>query len=636
MMPEILSKHLGAEVPGDFHAKLLQKCKDLVKLSRDTMSTLYPKWDKYDMAYRAERYRDEKDVKAAERKEPEKMVIPMTYSQIETFVAFCYQVYTQRSTFFELEGVGAEDVQAARLAEAVLEYNLDHNKWKGDKLQQFLKDIARFGIGILAHSWETEMQKVEQQVPMQMGQMPGVTVLPPMTTQLVDQVRYQGNKIRVISPYRFFPDPRLPLTRFQEGEFCASEWEYSEHTLKKLEAEGVIAGLQFVPRLTNEMLFDGARRVSFAESVQNTQPETTLREPKFFVITEVQIELVPKDWQVDGVPLGASDKPEKFLVWYANDSRILRVEPMGYLHNEFTYDIAQYNNDQLRFVNFGIGEVLEQLQEVQNWFINSHITSVRKTISNQLIVDPKGIELQDIKDRNPVWRLKPAVQGSGVDRWVRQLDVRDVTQAHVADSGVIDNFAKQATGITENLLGQFASGRRSATEASSVNNSAAARLMLVAHAIWECALLPLGKHMLSNIRDGMTAQQLVRVVGQSTAAENQQGVPQLLMADKTMLVGSYDFMVFDGTLPSQRGQTAAVLQDLLIQLLQHPELAFLFGVDPRPLLFEILTLRGIRNLSQYKLTPESAQQLIALAGFARNATATVNSRPGGGQPRVGN
>jgi hypothetical protein len=630
-MPPLLLKHLSAESPGDFHAKLLQKCKDLVKLSRDSMANFYPLWDKYDMAYRTERYRDEADVKAKERKEPEKMVIPMTYSQIDTFCAFLYQVYTQRPTFFEFSGTSAEDVQASKLAEAVMEYNLDRNKWRGLVLQQFILDIGKYGLGVLQTTWTQETVKAEQQVPMQMGQVPGMeTVQPPMTTQLVDKVDYQGNKVINVSPYRFFPDPRLPITRFQEGEFCAHEYEYSEHTLQTMESKGEIAGLKYVPRVTTEMMFDGLRRVSFSESIQNQTPETALREPKFYIATIVQLEIVPSMWKVDGVPLGSSDKPEKYLVWYLNDSRIVKVEPMGYLHNQFTYSVSQFANDQVRFINFGLAELLEQLQDVQNWFINSHITSVRKVISNRLIVDPKGIEMQDLRDRNPILRLKPTAQGSGVDRWIKDLPVTDVTANHVRDAETIDDFAKQGTGITDNILGNFASGRRSATEARNVNQSAAARLLRVAYSIWECGLLPTGKQMLSNIRDGMDIPQLIRVVGQANVMDNAAGLVQFLPIDKTKLVGNYDFMIFDGTLPSQRGMTADILQELFVQLVQNPQLALIFQIDPRPLLNEILTLRGIRNLDQFKLSPDAAQQLIQLAGFARNATATTGAPGGGG------
>lgn len=663
MMPKELIDVLNVEQPQEFHNKLLTKCKDLVRLSRDRMQTYYNKWDKYDMVFRGEKYRDMQDVKAAERKEPEKMVVPMTYAQVMTFVAFMQQLYTQRPTFFELEGTGAESAQAAKVAEAVLEYNLDHNNFKGEKLQQFLLNIARFGVGILKHSWVEETIKVEEEVPQQLSpEAAQLGIIPPTTKQLVDKVVYQGNKIVNVSPYRFFPDPRIPLTRFQEGEFCASEDEYSEHQLKVMESKQMVAGLKYVPKFTVDMLYDGARRVSFGDAIQNTAPGSELRQPFFYVITEVQIDLIPSEWEVNGKKLGLSDQPEKYIVWYANDSRIIRVEPMGYLHSKFTYDLSQFSNDNIRYINFGISEVLEQMQDVQTWFINSHITSVRKVISNYLIVDPKGIEIKDLQDRNPVIRLKPTAQGSGVDRWIKQLNVQDVTQNHVADAQVMEKFAQQATGITENLLGQFASGRRSAQEARNVNSNAAARLVLTGVSIWETAIKPLGINCLSNCRDGMTVEQLVKVMGQSNFQNLQQGVGHFLGADqqppmvnnpigglpplapkplagfmmvnKDMLVGNYDFLPFDGTLPSARGAIAQALQEVFQLTLEKPELAFVLQIDPTVLFYEILELRGIRNPDRFRLTPDAAQRLIGLASAARNAATNVTNGVGG-QPAQG-
>jgi hypothetical protein len=80
----------------------------------------------------------------------------------------------------------------------------------------------------------------------------------------------------------------------------------------------------------------------------------------------------------------------------------------------------------------------------------------------------------------------------GVDKWVKQLPLTDVTANHLNDIGFLDGYVKQTTGITENLMGMFASGRRSAQEARNVNNNATARVMMVVHAIWNSAILPDG------------------------------------------------------------------------------------------------------------------------------------------------
>lgn len=638
MSPEII-KYLSQENPGKLHDDLLEKVKGLVDLSRGEMEKEYDKWDRYDMMWRAEREPDEQDRKAAERKEPVKLSIPITHSQIETFVAFCVQIFTQRPSFYELSGVGTEDIKAAKIGEATLDYNLDYNRFKGEKLQQFIRNIAKFGLGIIKHSWCVKTTKVPQQVPMPVAQIPGQPpVQGPIVEQLVDTVVYKGNEITVTSPYRFFPDPRVPITRFQDGEFCASEDDYSKHQLSRLEKQGTIAGLQYVGPFAIDAASSTKRRIGVSLNDAGSPSVTRSSEVSNFVVTEVQIEIVPAEWEIsDGVPLSPSKEYEKWLIWYANDNRIIRIEPMGYLHNEFTYVVSQFCNDNLRFLNLGIAELLQQMEDTQNFFINSHITSIRKIISNLLVVDPKGIDMKDLEARRPVLKLLPAAQGSGdIQRWIYQLNLQDVTSGHMNDAGILSNFAKETTGITENILGQFASGRRSATEARNVANNAAARLLIVANSIWEVALKPLGKQLLSNLRDGMDVPQLVKVIGQSNVLLNQDGVAEFIKVDKTQLVGSYDFLPFDGTLPSLRAAMAEQLQELLMAMMSNPQIALVFQLNPRTVLNEMLYLRGIRNIDQFTLDPVAAQNLIGLASFARNAANVVNSGGAGAGPAQAN
>jgi hypothetical protein len=66
-------------------------------------------------------------------------------------------------------------------------------------------------------------------------------------------IKYEGNLVRAVSPYRWFPDTRFSLTDFQRGEFCASEEEYSKTLLKDLEESGEVAGIEFVQPLPRSL-----------------------------------------------------------------------------------------------------------------------------------------------------------------------------------------------------------------------------------------------------------------------------------------------------------------------------------------------------------------------------------------------
>lgn len=610
-------------------AGLLQRCKDYLKLSRVEMVRHYPDWDRHDQVYRGERYPDDDDVKARERKEPMKMIVPLTYQQVQTFVSFCYGVFNQRDYFYELGGAQPIDEQAAKIGMALLDRDLNYNRFKSEKLTQFLTDVGRYGIGILKESWVHETVPVIEQVP-DPTYIPDPTlppVPPPMVTQVRDATKFMGNKIIPVNPYRFFPDPRIPITRWREGEFCADEIEYGRGDLEIFEQQQQCAGVQYIPAFRQEDL-DGRRLIWIGKDPMLMYNNV----PRFVLISELQIRLNPAKFEyAPGKFLNpAIDREIKCLVWMANDSRIVRLEELGYAHDEFGYNVAQFSNDQIRFINFGLAEILGPLQDTITWFINARITSVRKVISNRLVVDPSGIEVKDLQDRNPVIRLKKSMAGSGVDRYIQQLKVQDVTQSHLNDCSYLTKYGQEATGITDTVLGQFAGGRRSATEARQVAPAAAGRLLLTAHGIWDSALLPLGQKMLSNLRQGLDEPTLVKIIGGQHLLSD----PSLMMGaqvfknvTKSDLVGNYDFLVFDGTLPTERNATALTLQELLVAMAKDPRLSLVFKKDPLLLINEILDLRGVRNASRFDLTPKRAQELMLLAAGVPNPT--VPARPGG-------
>jgi hypothetical protein len=183
MDPKI-QKQLMAEEVSERHLELLRHCKALLQQSRSDMSQYYDTWDANDDAYRATRNKDPEDVKAEQKGGPVKMVVPLTYAQVETFRTFCLGQYFQRDLFYELEATGEEDYVPARLAEAVLDRDLHHNKIF-TLAYQLLGDIARFRVGVVHSSWrkETERQLVTETKP-------GTTVGPFRITKDQENIRW--------------------------------------------------------------------------------------------------------------------------------------------------------------------------------------------------------------------------------------------------------------------------------------------------------------------------------------------------------------------------------------------------------------------------------------------------------------
>lgn len=580
------------------------------------MAQLYGSWDLYEEVYQGKRSPDKADVKARERKEPEKMVVPMTYAQVQSFVAYGFQLFTQRPHFFEMVGTGVEDWKAAKVAEALLDRDLEYNQFLV-KLYQFLLNIGRFGLGVLKHGWVKDMKKEWVKVPgQQMPSLSGLQMFGNESMELQDVVKFLGNKIDVISPYRWFPDPKLPITRFQEGDFCASELDVTKNWLRKMERGGMFSGTQWVKDM-GATEWDARNQMGLRSSV--TYDTASGKQKGGVILADAIVEIVPSEFKVNGEPIGDEDYPVKYCISIANDQRIVKCEPHGYLHDNFNYSAAQLSPDDHNQVNAGVAELINELQSTITWLFNTRITSVRKTIQNQFVVDSEGIEMEDLEQRRPVIRLKKQAARMGVDRFIKQLDVKDVTASHVQDAEMLGQLMQIVTGINENALGQYSQGRRSAEQTRAVNSGAASRLKMFMSLVWTQGLQPLGRDMLSNLRDGLDVSQIVKVTGLQTLqptspyAVGAQDFVQFLGVTKADLVGNYDFVILDGTLPSEKGRVASMLQELLMGVLTNPQAAAILGLDAKALLTEIAELNDIRNPERFFLQPPQQQAIMAAA-----------------------
>lgn len=629
MEPQI-QKQLEEKDQTSFHKQMLQDCITLVDMSRKKMSSYYAQWDKNDEVYQGKRQPDTADQKAQQRGEPVKMIVPITYAQTQTFAAFCFSLFMQRENVFELMGKNENSHRPAKISESLLQRDLQFNLFEA-KLYQILIDIARFSLGVVKITWCKETQVVREYTktkPIDLGFFSLGGGREVVTEKTV--TKYQGNKLMSVSPYRFYPDTRLPITRFQEGEFCASEDEYSMTQLYQLQADGYVAGIDHIdPMRKDRVSTRGGHRMSegfTTPDVANTtvgsgQTQSTV------IVTEVVRQIIPEKYMIDGKPLGKGTRPEKWLIWYANDQRIIRCEKYGYMHDEYPYAVGTFSPDIHNLVGLALADTIDSLQDVMTWFINSRITSVRKVIQNFLVVDPAGVEMDDLKQRRPVIRLKPnmALQG-GIDRWIKQLEVNDVTTNHLKDADYLQGLIQLTTGINDNMLGQFHTGRRSATEARNVGTSAAARLKMTATLIFRMCLETMARQMVSNLKDGLDEETLVRVVGLNEASQT-----PYLPVTRTDLAGEYDFEVFDGTLPSERSQAADIFAQLLEAFVKSPDSAIAIGLDPKKIYVELMELRNIKNPERFLLqqAPQLPQQPNVVPLPGQGAPAPTPAQPQG-------
>ncbi len=181
------------------------------------MNRFYDQWDANDKTIRGERVPDTADQKARVRGEPAKLTMPFTYAQTQTFIAFMMSLFNQRAKFFEVEDTGASDnINPEQDAESCLNRDLGRSMFTKVQYQCYL-DLCRSSFCIIKHLWEEEaMEGLVQQTAPSTGEQPtlfGGTVPEVSAPQTGTVFTRQGNKVVSVSPYHFFPDIRLPLSR---------------------------------------------------------------------------------------------------------------------------------------------------------------------------------------------------------------------------------------------------------------------------------------------------------------------------------------------------------------------------------------------------------------------------------------
>lgn len=636
------------------HSAMLSHVKNLVKMSRSQMSRHYNDWDRQDMIYRGERWLDSDDREQQRKQKPTKMVVPHTYAQVHTFSSFLFLMFNQNQTFFELNPENDQSYGPRRLdCEKVLERDLRHSQWNR-LLFQHLTDLGRFGPAILETAWTRDITRAYV-TPEPVMQMPNVAMLPvQLGPTWTEYVKFEGNTIKNVSPYRFFPDTRFPLVDFQRGEFCAAEEEYSIGQLRDMEESGEVAGIDFIkPFGRNGLDVDcrgGATRTMMNLSIGNSGTNWLMgpsQSQKTALVTKVQVRIVPSKFKVDGEKtLGPEEHQVLYHCWYANDNRIIKLEPAYFWHDKFSWSMSHFTPDMHRTVNLGLADLIYRLQDVITWHINSRITDVRRNMRGRLIVDPAGIETKSLDGEGDIF-LRKSASKSGVDRWVKQLPVTDVTSGHMTDADTLSKVMELVTGVNGNAMGQYNSGRRSAQEARVVTAGAAGRMKMHGHLIWETGIGPLGQMMLSNQRQSLSQDSFFRIIGKLlddppqidpqtgqpiapglTAEQKQQQRWTDFKGTPEEVICGDDYMVFDSTLSSEKGFMAQSLNDLLSVLLSNPLAAQEFDIDPKAVLNEMQELRTGSSAARFSFAARQQNGQVIPPPLITPPPTQVDVRPG--------
>jgi len=587
--------------------RLSMAIRNRVRASEQRWGGRHQRWRESERLYRSFRYADSEDKNTRSRSLTEgvqKIVVPYTYAQIQSILAFLVTVFTDRKPIFPVEPVG-DYVKAAMLHEHLLEYQMDRMRPRGLLiLIQWMFDALRYDWGVIKNVWTIREwpQLVRTFAPDLFGTGQQEDYLSEQ-----DIVSYEGNEAMNVSPFDFFPDPHRSLADFQRGEFVAHRMRRSPTELEIKEAEGMYAGVEFIPYRPGgygypDVTSYAGGRSALGETVNLSQEWTRGRIDQFdkgYVnIHEMWWFCKPKEL---GLPTTRSnDLPSLWVFTMANAARIIRAEPANLPGRRFPFAGIQINYDVHSPATPSMVETVSGLQYHLSWLFNSRMAAVRKTLNNEVIVDPSLLETVDWSNPNPsgIWRINKEHYTTGAAKEaVFPLPVQDTTQHHLADAQTVMDLIETVTGANRLLQGLSNTGRRAATEVQAQLSLASGRMKLIGVTCAAQGMIEWAEMMLENTK--MFLSQRLQVPTLDIYRKMLQD--PMVNIGPELLQGEFRIPMLEQGIPTDKSMWVNTLREVLQMCMQNPSVVMPPNatINVMEVFTELLRITGIRNLQDF-------------------------------------
>lgn len=601
------------------HAFVLRYLLDRLNWSEQKMAQFYPRWQANEQRHQGYVTLPEYDrileAMRTDRKPPEpaSIVVPYNWATQQTIVTYLLHTFGGRKPIVQVGAYRGEQVQRAKNMETLLQYNFDYKRYIYH-LYNYFTNGELYGLAVQRNMWsrETRLKTVTRMPSPQMMMMSAQMGIPANENRVTERaVSFEGNDISVISPYMFFPDPRVPMVDVAEkGEFVFWRSFEGRHILLRAESAGQLKWVKYggghevnrssfgsdsaagIRALGDSLTMGGNSGMGFGHAVGNNMQ-----------LDQGTVEIIPAE-----LGLSQSREPEKWLFTILNQCQIVQAEPLGANHGQHPVSVAEPNAFGHSFGQIGTADLNAPIQDLLSWMVNSHMFNVRASLNNFFFVDPHRVEMDDFLDPQPggIIRLKNTPFGQvDMRNIVQQMPVGDVTRAHLSDFQLIKGIGNDLTGAGDNMRGmQDSGGRKTATEVRTSFEAGGSRLASRAMLYGAMGISPGASQMSSNFQQYLSQEMELRVLGANGQEHSVRITPQ-------GLEGDFFFPIHDGTLPMDKVAMLDTWKELFMGIVQDPTGQMQQQYNA-PAIFRFMAkLSGAQNIDEFSVTagnPGAIQQ----------------------------
>jgi len=580
----------------EYHREIISKITHRATESYNEISRKYHLWREIDESLNV--YiridEDEQDTKTMDDRRPVSMVIPLEYGVLETYLTFMGSIFFD-DPMFRYKQQEPQDVKKAALLEHLVQFQ-SHRAKMLLNLHTIFRDSFAYGFGIGAPAWmRTWGYKTRREPIKELSNLDGEEKIVGYDESRERVVKYEGNVLNNIDPYLCLPDPNVGIHEIQKGSYFSWVEKTDYETLLEEERDD---DQMFNVRYMSKVM-DGRTSIVKEQTGRDAkfgkfgdERKTSTNRP--FDVIHMIVKLIPKEWN-----LGTEDYPEKWYFKVAADSYVLKAAPLGLNHDMFPVASCAPKYDGYKITPLSDAELLYPMQEAVNWFINSHIANVRKTINDIIIVDPSMVNLPDLQTSEPgkIVRLKQSAWGRSVKDAVMQLQMTDVTRGHVNDAMMLLGLANSLLGVdTTSTVRRNTSERVSSAEARNDILSSNNKLTKTAKIVGMQLMYDLSYMIGSHTIQLMEQTQYVDIVGryQDVLEAEYPGENSIPVTREDIDI-NYDIEIQDGI--SAGSEDIQAMTGFLQTAMSSPELAQ--DIDINRLFKAVARATGFKNVHEF-------------------------------------
>src|SRR5262245_10305206 len=597
------SRSLSIPYGSQLHDRIKQKVRSRIELSmRGGIRDRYEKWQKAEEVTVAWMPESEADAKRRTDRETlgtpkyTTIVVPYTYGVMMAAHTYWTSVFFARTPIHQFSGRHGEGEMQVQAMEALIGYQVEVGNMMGP-YYIWLYDAGKYGLGVLGTYWEVEKIHYGQIVEI----IDPTTGVPAIYQATQEVERYRGKRTYTISPYDFFPDPRVPVGRFQDGEFCNVRKRLGWHQVLRRKDAGYFIN-------TDQLKEHAGTDRGWTEgSAQLPRPQFTLqlddvdekggksKHPAGIVFFEQYVEIIPKEWG-----LGSSEFPEKWCFSIIEDYDVINgASPLGYVHGKFPVDVLEMEVEGYGNFNRGVPEIVQGIQQTMDWLLNTHFYNVRAVLNNQFIIDPSKIVIKDAAKAGPgfTWRLRPEAYGSDISKIFMQVPMQDVTRTHVADMQIMLGIGERALGVNDQIMGVLNSGgRKTATEVRTTTGFGVNRMKTVTEYMSATSFAPHAQKLVQTSQQMYDSSAKLRIAGGFALDAGM----DFVNVTPEKIAGFYDLVPVDGTLPIDRMAQANLWKEIMASATRMPP-QIVMEYDWSRIFAWASQIAGLKNIRQFRV-----------------------------------